>query len=276
MPTIKTRETVKDVKVIDKAKVASAHMRKAFVRTKDQAENLMDDGQVSPSEYAEDKIRYAAEDALQETGHSVSSGTKKMLSKGRESLCHKKAVEKAEPSFKKQMIKHIRGAPNRTVKTARSAEKTVKQTAKSAGKASVKTAKGTVKTTQKTVKTAQQTSKAAVKTAQVTAKAAQKTAQASARAARAAAQTAKMAAKAAAATAKVTAKAIAASIKAILAGIKALIAAITAGGGVVLVIVIVICLIGMIVGYFFLGENTGGDQTMSQVAQEISAMQSDW
>ena len=28
----------------------------------EQAENLMDDGQISPSEYAEDKIRYAAED----------------------------------------------------------------------------------------------------------------------------------------------------------------------------------------------------------------------
>ena len=62
MPEIKTREKVKDIKVLDKAAVAGERMKQAFVRSKDQAENLLDDGQVSPSEYAEDKIRYAAED----------------------------------------------------------------------------------------------------------------------------------------------------------------------------------------------------------------------
>ena len=62
MSRIKTRESVKDIKVIDKAAVASERMKTALVRSKDQFENLMDDGQVTPSEYAEDKIRYAAED----------------------------------------------------------------------------------------------------------------------------------------------------------------------------------------------------------------------
>ena len=71
MPDIKTREIVKDVKVIDKAAVAGERMRSAFVRTKDQAENLMDDGQASPSEYAEDKIRYAVEDTTREVGHEA-------------------------------------------------------------------------------------------------------------------------------------------------------------------------------------------------------------
>ena len=58
MSNIKTRESVKDIKVLDKAAVASERMKTALVRSKDQVENLMDDGQVSPSEYAEDKIRY--------------------------------------------------------------------------------------------------------------------------------------------------------------------------------------------------------------------------
>ena len=62
MGRIKTRESVKDIKILDKAAVASERMKTALVRSKDQAENLMDDGQISPSEYAEDKIRYAAED----------------------------------------------------------------------------------------------------------------------------------------------------------------------------------------------------------------------
>ena len=50
---IKTRESTKDIKVLDKAAVASERMKTALVRSKDQAENLMDDGQISPSEYAE-------------------------------------------------------------------------------------------------------------------------------------------------------------------------------------------------------------------------------
>lgn len=44
-------------------------MKTALVRTKDQFENLMDDGQVTPSEYAEDKIRYAAEDVADRVGY---------------------------------------------------------------------------------------------------------------------------------------------------------------------------------------------------------------
>ena len=77
MSRIKTRESVKDIKVIDKAAVASERMKTALVRSKDQFENLMDDGQVTPSEYAEDKIRYAAEDVADRVGHDVSSETKK-------------------------------------------------------------------------------------------------------------------------------------------------------------------------------------------------------
>ena len=45
MPDIKTRETgSKGIKAIDKAAVAGERMRDAFIRTKDQASNLMDDG----------------------------------------------------------------------------------------------------------------------------------------------------------------------------------------------------------------------------------------
>lgn len=50
----------------------------------DCMQNLMDDGQVSPSEYAEDKLRYAAEDVADRVGHDVSSGAKKAVNKGKE------------------------------------------------------------------------------------------------------------------------------------------------------------------------------------------------
>ena len=81
---IKTRESTKDIKVLDKAAVVSERIKTALVRSKDQAENLMDDGQISPSEYAEDKIRYAAEDLTDRVGRDVSSGAKKAINKGKE------------------------------------------------------------------------------------------------------------------------------------------------------------------------------------------------
>lgn len=48
MGRIKTRESVKDIKILDKVAVVSERMKTALVRSKDQAENLMDDGQISP------------------------------------------------------------------------------------------------------------------------------------------------------------------------------------------------------------------------------------
>ena len=84
MSKIKTRESVKDIKAIDKAAVVSQRMKNALVRSKDQFENLMDDGQVTPSEYAEDKIKYAAEDVADQVGHDVSSETKRAVNKGKE------------------------------------------------------------------------------------------------------------------------------------------------------------------------------------------------
>ena len=162
----------------------------------------------------------------------------------------------------------------KAVKTLDRGTKTIKQTAKSTGKATAKTAKGTVKTAQKSVKTAEQTAKTAIKTSQQAAKAAQRTAQATARAAKAAAQAARAAAKAAVATAKAAVKATIAAVKAIIAATKALIAAIAAGGWVAVVVIVIICLIGLIVGscfgIFFSGEDTGTGQTMQTVVREIN------
>ena len=70
------------------------------------------------------------------------------------------------------------------------------------------------------------------------------------------------------------AKATAAAVKAIIAATKALIAAIAAGGWIAVLVVIVICLIGMIIGscfgIFFSGEDSGTGQTMQTAVQEIN------
>ena len=102
MGRIKTRESVKDIKVLDKAAVASERMKTALVRSKDQAENLMDDGQISPSEYAEDKIRYAAEDVTDQVWHEVSDQTKKAIERGKEAHRehrNEKRIRKNEEMF---------------------------------------------------------------------------------------------------------------------------------------------------------------------------------
>ena len=98
---IKTRESTKDIKVLDKAAVVSERMKTALVRSKDQAENLMDDGQISPSEYAEDKIRYAAEDVTDQVWHE-SRPTEKTIEKGKErtgSTAMKSASTKMKNGF---------------------------------------------------------------------------------------------------------------------------------------------------------------------------------
>lgn len=172
MAEIKTREKFKGIKALDKAAVAGERMKRAFVRVKDQAENLLDDGQISPSEYAEDKVRYMAEDTAREVGHEAGKLTGKAKSAYRTRRETQRTVDAAQ-----QDRTRIRYARSRTIKTAEIRQRTVKQTAKSIGQATMKTAKGTVKT-------AQQTSKAAIKTAEATAKATKAAAQASAKAAR--------------------------------------------------------------------------------------------
>ena len=152
------------------------------------------------------------------------------------------------------------------IKTVDRSRKTIKQASS--------TAKGTIKTTSKSIKTAEKTAKASIKTSQQAAKAAQRTAQATARAARAAIHAARAAAIATAHAIKAAAKATAAAVKAIIAATKALIAAIAAGGWIVVLIIVVICLIGMIIGscfgIFFSGEDSGTGQTMQTAVQEIN------
>ena len=294
MPEIKTRETVKDIKILDKASVAGERMKQAFIRSKDTAQNLMDDGQVSPSEYAEDKIRYAAEDVVHDTGHAIRKETDKAVDKGRRAFREHRREKRLERQEKKvddaarryeQRTEHnvsqaahqtrssVR-AKDTTIKTAQRSEHTIKQTAKSTGKATVKTANASVKSTQKAVKTAEKTSKAAIKTAEETAKATKKAAEVAAKTAQKAAIAAKQAAIAAYKAAVAVGKAIVAAVKAIIAAIKELIAAIAAGGWVAVVVILVICLVALIVGscfgIFFSSEDTGTNMTMQQVVRDIN------
>lgn len=248
MKDIKKKESKKDIKTLNRAAGLAKVTKNATVRTKDQIQNLSDDGQITPDEYAEDKIKYMAESAIEDTGKAA-----------------KKTVQKTYDGGKR-LYKEIRRTRKKTY--------TIKQTAKSTGRSTAKTMQKSIKTGQRTVKTAQQTAKTTVKTAERTAKAAKKTAEASAKAAKMAAQAARQAARATYKAAVVTAKAVAAAVKAAIAGVKALVATIAAGGWVAVVVIIVICLIALIVGsvfgIFFSGEDSGTGQSMQTAVQEIN------
>ena len=57
MKDIKTRENKKDIKMLDRAAGLAKVTKDATVRTKNQIQNLSDDGQITPDEYAENKVK---------------------------------------------------------------------------------------------------------------------------------------------------------------------------------------------------------------------------
>ena len=240
MKDIKTKESIKDIKVLDKAAGLAKVTKNATVHAKQQVQNLSDDARITPDEYAEDKVKYMAEAVAEGTGKAA-----------------------------KQTVNNIYDGGNRLYKEIKRTRKEA-ETARSAAK----TLHKSIKTGRQSIKTAQHTTKTTVKTAQQTAKAAKKTAEATAKSSKMAAQAARQAAQATYKATVVTAKAVAAAVKSAIAGIKALAAAIAAGGFVSVVIIIIICIIALIAGscfgIFFIGEDTGGDITLQTVISEIN------
>ena len=295
---IKTRNIAeKGIKAIDKAAVASERMKEAYIRTRDKADHSLYAEESSPGEYASDRLSSGVDSVTHEAIHQFDKQgrkgiktTKENISKVKENIQKRKAAaEQPKKQAEKQAARKTRQAadkisePVRTLQQERGAVKTLDRGKKSIktvdrGRKTIKqassTAKGTVKTASKSIKTAEKTAKASIKTTQQAAKAAQRTAQATARAAKATAHAARAAARAAVAAAKVAAKATIAAVKAIIAATKALIAAIAAGGWIAVLVIIVICLIGMIIGscfgIFFSGEDSGTGQTMQTAVQEIN------
>ena len=295
---IKTRNIAeKGIKAIDKAAVASERMKEAYIRTRDNADHSLYAAESSPGEYASDRLSSGVDNVTHEAIHQFDKQgrkgiktTKENISKVKENIQKRKAAaEQPKKQAEKQAARKTRQAadkisePVRTLRQERGAVKTLDRGKKSIktvdrGRKTIKqaasTAKGTVKTASKSIKTAEKTAKASIKTTQQAAKAAQRTAQATARAARAAAHAARAAARAAVAAAKVAAKATIAAVKAIIAATKALIAAIAAGGWIAVLVIVIICLIGLLIGscfgIFFSGEDSGLGYTMQNVVQEIN------
>ena len=297
MADIKTRDAVKGtIKTIDKAAIASERMKSAYVGIKEKAEQGYYADENSATEYAADRISYAADRVKDEGIHQFNKQGQKAvkttqenigkakdkISDFKQSRAVKAAEQKAIQNMSEQHGLQIRhGAASRStasdvsqtaksqlIKTRQQGQKMIKTTARNTEKAVKATAKGTVKTTEKGIKTAQATSKAAIKTTETSVKTAQAVAKASAKTAQKAAQAAKATAKATAEATKATVRATIAAVKAIIAGTKALISALIAGGWIAVVIILIVVLLGCAVSLFGGGS---GSNAYTPVSAEVEA-----
>lgn len=297
MADIKTRDAVKGtIKTIDKADIASERMKSAYVGIKEKAEQGYYADENSATEYAADRISYAADRVKDEgihqfnkQGQKAVKTTQENISKAKDKIIdfkQSRAVKAAEQKAAQNMseqhglqIRHgvasrssatdvSQTAKSQLIKTRQQGQKMIKTTARNAEKAVKATAKGTVKTTEKGIKTAQATSKAAIKTTETSVKTAQAAAKASVKTAQKAAQAAKATAKATAEATKATVRATIAAVKAIIAGTKALISALIAGGWIAVVIILIVVLLGCAVSLFGGGS---GSNAYTPVSAEVEA-----
>lgn len=302
MKEIKTKSNIKDIKALDKVVDVSYRAKNAFIRTKEQAEQMQRTDYGSYVEYAEDKIKESVKTVARETGQAVGRQGKKAAyaqvkrvilrkaapDKARERVMRKytlpngSAKQRFAQSRAKARLSQMKAAEIKIAQAVykpaekawhavplnvSGARRTVIQSEGSGNKAVKGTIIGTIKMAQKSVKIAERGAKPGIKTSQATAKSAQ--------AARKAAQAARAGAKAASVTAKMALKTMVASIKAIIVAVNGLIALIAAGGWMALVIILVICLAGLLSGSAFgvLFSNESYDANtpvMSEIVSQVN------
>ena len=304
--TIKTRHIQKDIKVLDKTVTAAEHMKGAYIRTRDSAEQTQVKEQGNPVGYAEDQVMEKGERAARGTIQQAEKQGKKVIHAVREKGRTEKEAEafrekNGDPSASsfssgtektyqpKEQMKNRTGAQTgrtagrqaaggrEAVKKGEQIRELPKQTVKTIdrGEKTIKTAHASIKTsgkaavkgTGRTIKTAQRTGYTAVRTTEVTARAAGQGARAAVLTTQRTALAARQAAITAAQAAKAAAKAVAAAVKAVIASTKALVSAILAGGWIVVLILLIVILFGAL----FSMVGGSNSSTVTHVSAEVEA-----
>ena len=252
-------KTLKSPSPGERMKAAFLQARKAVAPEQSSQQNQ----QADPSAQAVGQVSEAGK-------HAADSVLHRAERTGRESLSQvKPRVEQARESFRelKSTVGNVREESQSFVR-----KRTPPAAWKREGTAIKTPAKGNVKTAAHSIKTVERSS-AGIKTSQRVAaqtKAATKAAKQSARRVQAARAKAQAVARTAKQAAKVTAKAV----KAAIAAAKALVTAVLAGGWVVVMVAVVTCLIGLLVGscfgIFFSGEDTRTGQTVRTAIAQVN------
>lgn len=306
--SIKTRETIKDIKVHDTAVSVADKVKNIGIKTKDTVnENANQADNTSPEQYATDKVSEAMRTGSERLAVGTEKAVRKSVSKAKEKRTEKKANENSDKTTqtKKETdnIKSVQGEstvkdntkvppkvkeqtePNiDEIKKPRQRKQTAPKTKGNATIKKVGSEKRTVKTVDSEVHKIKQSKRSlnnsaknikvadnSIKTAKSVSTTATKTTENAKRTKQAAQKTVKASVK----TMKAVAKAIESTGKAVVAGTKS-IGTIAVGGVPAVVVIIVICLIGAIGGTCFgiflaNDETTGTNKTMSQAISELTS-----
>lgn len=100
---IRTRETNRTVKTLDRAAEAAKSMKQATIRTKDTAQRLLDDGHGSASEYAEDNLRHTVERTADRAERKVRKDAGKTRRKVREYKRRRREERRQERDRQKEL-----------------------------------------------------------------------------------------------------------------------------------------------------------------------------
>ncbi|RJE47942.1 hypothetical protein A7K50_01220 [Dehalobacter sp. MCB1] len=297
MKEIRTKSAIKDIKVLDKASDVSHRMKKAYIRTKEQAEQSGHNEDSNYVDKAVSRVKDGTETVVQKaltmgehgknavwkikerraggtgTSTTITSGNqsgrtsypdakvpklKQRYVQGKATLTAKQTAErKAAQTFQNSVFQPTEKAALQVGKIHGQTGRRIKQSARESSITVKQAAKGMVKTAQRRVKTIERSSKTAIKASQSAAKTIVNATQVAQRVT----QAARTAARAAAVSGKTAAKAMLATIKVIIAALKSLIALIAAGGWAAVVIILLVCLVGLmsgsVFGVFFSNEDTG-------------------
>ena len=236
MADIKLRETKKGtIKTLNKSVVGLQKMKSELVHAKERIQDIGKQ-EDNANDYATGRVS----SSMQETPNTMIRTNRKMINNYKNA---RQNIQKTRANLQyAKKRSHAKKVTRNIVKNSKTAGQN--------GKTAIKTADRIVKSTANTTKA---TSKVASITLQRGKELATKSVK----------------------NAKAVVKGTISSIKALITGMKALITGLIAGGWIVLVLVIVICLIGMILnsvfGIFFSSEKTSGTQkSMSSVISEIN------
>ena len=294
MYDIKTRQTRKDIKALDKTADLSRHLQNATVRTKEQTENPEHGDYVGEArEKVQETGKAAGIAAVRATGNAAKQAVREIRGRrsstegaetdaagsgardaaGAESTASgtgpKKSAAKKQPAPTTESAAFSVATPMGE-KSAESINRSFPSLSRQV-RGTEKTRKGTIKTMPRTIKTAGQT---AGRTANVTDQAAKGTAKAAQRSAQAM-KKAQQAAKAAKASARFTVKAAKLTAKATAAIVRGILALAGIGGPGLILLVIVVAAAALIAspfGILFSRSNTdSGVQSISGVVEQANA-----
>lgn len=247
------------VKTLDKSINTSARIKSNIVSTKDKLENTYNPEGENEVEYASNKISNGTNIATNKSIYAFNKYGKKAVKESTEDLY--KGVERVK-AFKNKIAK------------GKEKEYIEKNSKKLSTPIKHKTIRTSQRNNGKFIKTASSTGIKSIKSSKNIAIQTEKKAKATAKAAQKTAQRIKVAAEASVKATKTTIKAVIRAVKMMIAAMKSLITFLIAGGWIVVMIIIVICMIGFLVssvfGIFFSNEYESNSKNMSQVISELN------